>query len=208
MTDWKSVYEFLQPKHPSFCPEEPSTTQKVFLRTYALEALFGGAAGGGKSSALLMAALQYVDVPNYSAILFRRTYADLALPGALMDRFRVWISGFDEIHWNANSYVATFPSGARVSFGYLNNTNDYLRYKGSEFQFIGMDEVTEIRESDYRYLFSRLRRPAQGELSKVPLRMRAASNPAPNWVRQRFIVEGKQEKTYFRSLVPHRQSGD
>lgn len=87
MTDWKSVYEFLQPKEPPFCPEEPSITQKVFLRTYALEALFGGAAGGGKSSALLMAALQYVDVPNYSAILFRRTYADLALPGALMDRF-------------------------------------------------------------------------------------------------------------------------
>ena len=197
MPDWKSIYDYLQPKEPSYCPETPSLTQKVFLRTYALEALFGGAAGGGKSSALLMSALQYVDVPNYSAILFRRTYADLALPGALMDRFRTWMSNYDDVHWNANSYVATFPSGARISFGYLNNTNDYLRYKGSEFQFIGMDEVTEIRESDYRYLFSRLRRPASGELSKVPLRMRAASNPAPNWVRQRFIVEGAQERRIF-----------
>lgn len=159
--------------------------------------MFGGAAGGGKSSALLMAAMQYVDVPGYSAILFRRTYADLALPGALMDRFKSWIAGQDDIHWNANSYVATFPSGARISFGYLNNTNDYLRYKGSEFQFIGMDEVTEIRENDYRYLFSRLRRPASGELSKVPLRMRAASNPAPNWVRQRFIVEGQETSRIF-----------
>ena len=197
MPDWKSIYDYLQPKEPLFCPEAPSLTQKVFLRTYALEALFGGAAGGGKSSALLMSALQYVDVPNYSAILFRRTYADLALPGALMDRFRTWMSNYEDVHWNANSYVATFPSGARISFGYLNNTNDYLRYKGSEFQFIGMDEVTEIRESDYRYLFSRLRRPATGELSKVPLRMRAASNPAPNWVRQRFIVEGMQDGRIF-----------
>lgn len=197
MADWKSIYEYLMPKEPLFCPEQPSITQLVFLRTYALEALFGGAAGGGKSSALLMSALQYVDVPNYSAILFRKTYADLALPGALMDRFRVWIANYDDVHWNANSYVATFPSGARISFGYLNNTNDYLRYKGSEFQFIGMDEVTEIRESDYRYLFSRLRRPASGPLSEVPLRMRAASNPAPNWVRQRFIVEGKQENRIF-----------
>jgi predicted phage terminase large subunit-like protein len=144
-----------------------------------------------------MAALQYVDVPSYSAILFRRTYADLALPGALMDRFRGWVMAYEDVHWNANSYVATFPSGARVSFGYLNNTNDYLRYKGSEFQFIGMDEVTEIRESDYRYMFSRLRRPASGPLSKVPLRMRSASNPAPNWVRQRFIVEGKNEQRFF-----------
>jgi predicted phage terminase large subunit-like protein len=197
MTDWNKVLEYLEPKNTPYCVESPSMTQKVFLRTNSLEALFGGAAGGGKSSALLMSALQYVDVPGYSAILFRRTYADLALPGALMDRFKSWMANFDDVHWNANSYVATFPSGARVSFGYLNNTNDYLRYKGSEFQFIGMDEVTEIRESDYRYMFSRLRRPASGELSKVPLRMRAASNPAPNWVRQRFIVEGDSTGRIF-----------
>jgi predicted phage terminase large subunit-like protein len=60
-----------------------------------------------------------------------------------------------------------------------------------------MDEVTEIREEDYRYLFSRLRRPASGPLAQVPLRMRAASNPAPNWVRQRFIVEGKEAGRVF-----------
>lgn len=197
MTNWNEVLKYLEPKKALFCPEEPSLTQKVFLRSYALEALFGGAAGGGKSSALLMAALQYVDVPGYSAILFRRTFADLSLPGALMDRFRQWVAMHDDVHWNNNTYVATFPSGARISFGYLNNVNDYLRYKGSEFQFIGMDEVTEIRENDYRYLFSRLRRPASGPLSKVPLRMRAASNPAPNWVRQRFIVEGKNQNRIF-----------
>lgn len=197
MTDWNKVLAYLQPKESDYCPETPSLTQKVFLRTNSIEALFGGAAGGGKSSALLMAALQYVDIPSYSAILFRRTFADLALPGALMDRFKSWMTVYDDVHWNANSYVATFPSGARISFGYLNNTNDYLRYKGSEFQFIGMDEVTEIRENDYRYMFSRLRRPASGPLSQVPLRMRAASNPAPNWVRQRFIVEGKSQNRIF-----------
>lgn len=196
-TDWTKVLEYLEPKKPPFCPEDASITQKVFLRTNAIEALFGGAAGGGKSSALLMSALQYVDIPNYSAILFRRTFADLSLPGALMDRFKTWIDMYDDIHWNANSYVATFPSGARISFGYLNNTNDYLRYKGSEFQFIGMDEVTEIRESDYRYMFSRLRRPNSGPLAQVPLRMRSASNPAPNWVRQRFIVEGLEKGRIF-----------
>ena len=89
-TDWNKVLDYLTPKDAPYCPEEPSITQRVFLRTYALEALFGGAAGGGKSSALLMAALQYIDVPQYSAILFRRTYADLALPGAIMDRFQLW----------------------------------------------------------------------------------------------------------------------
>lgn len=197
MADWQQVLSYLEPKKPLFCPETPSLTQKVFLRTNAIEALFGGAAGGGKSSALLMSALQFVDTPGYSAILFRRTYADLALPGAIMDRFQSWIASVEEVRWNANNYTAVFPSGARISFGYLNNQQDYLRYKGAEFQFIGMDEVTEIRESDYRYLFSRLRRPASGPLSQVPLRMRSASNPAPNWVRQRFIVEGKETGRIF-----------
>ncbi len=201
MADWDAVLKYLEPKAPLYCPEDPSMTQKVFLRTYALEALFGGSAGGGKSSALLMAALQYVDIPNYSAIIFRRTYADLALPGAIMDRFTSWIAHYDDVRWNSNNYTAIFPSGARISFGYLNNSQDYLRYKGAEFQFIGMDEVTEIRESDYRYLFSRLRRPAKGALAQVPLRMRAASNPAPNWVRQRFIVEGIKDGRIF---VPSR----
>jgi predicted phage terminase large subunit-like protein len=196
-TDWNKVLNYLEPRESPYCPEDASLTQKVFLRTYSLEALFGGAAGGGKSSALLMAALQYVDVPNYSAILFRRTYADLALPGAIMDRFQAWTGPEETIRWNANTYTATFPSGARITFGYLNNSQDYLRYKGAEFQFIGMDEVTEIREADYRYLFSRLRRPASGPLSKVPLRMRCASNPAPNWVRQRFIIEGQNEGRVF-----------
>jgi hypothetical protein len=199
MSDWETILKYLEPKKPLYCPEEPSLTQKVFLRTYALEGLFGGAAGGGKSSALLMSALQYVDVPNYSAILFRRTYADLALPGAIMDRFQSWVANYDDVRWNANNYTAIFPSGARLTFGYLNNQNDYLRYKGAEFQFIGMDEVTEIRENDYRYLFSRLRRPIKGALAQVPLRMRSASNPAPNWVRQRFIVEGP---TTGRVFVP------
>lgn len=195
--NWEEVLRYLKPKPPPYCPEAPSIQQQVFLRTNAIEALFGGAAGGGKSSALLMAAMQFVDIPGYSALLFRRTLADLVLPGALMDRFKDWIGPHEEIRWNANTNTATFPTGARISFGYLNNKDDYLRYKGMEVQFVGMDEVTEIRESDYRYLFSRLRRPSSGPLSQVPLRMRSASNPAPNWVRQRFIVEGHSKNRIF-----------
>lgn len=191
------IIKFLEPKPALYCPEKPSITQKVFMRTNAREALFGGMAGGGKSSALLMGAMQYVDIPGYAAILFRRTFADLTQPGALMDRFKQWIGPENDVHWNENTYTATFPSGAKITFGYLNNPNDRYRYQGIEVQYCGFDELTQLREEDYRYLTSRLRRPKHGPLAQVPLRMRGATNPAPNWVRQRFIIEGKDNGRIF-----------
>ncbi len=67
-------------------PQRPTIRQALFLTDPRLEVLYGGSGGGGKSSGLLMAAAQYVEVPGYAALLLRRTYQDLALPGALMDR--------------------------------------------------------------------------------------------------------------------------
>ena len=197
---WRKVLEHLEPKKPLYCPHEPHPKQKAFLRSETLEALFGGAASGGKSDALLMAALQYVDTPGYAAFIFRNTFADLALPGAIMDRAREWLNEYPEVKWLSKSNTAVFPSGATLSFGYLDGVDDYLRYKGMEVQYIGFDEVTEIREQHYRYLISRLRKPSVASglaLAHVPLRVRSASNPAPNWVRRYFVEEGKKKGRLF-----------
>src|SRR5215467_15540408 len=83
-----------------FIRQKPTPKQAAFLLDVGLEAFFGGAAGPGKSSALLMAALQFVEVPGYAAILFRRTFSDLALPGALMDRASEWLTG-TPARWNS-----------------------------------------------------------------------------------------------------------
>ena len=93
-----------------------------------------------------MAALQYIDVPGYRALLFRRTFADLNLPGALMDRARDWLGG-TPARWNAHDHVWTFPSGASLTFGYLETERDKYRYQSSELQYIGFDELTQFGES-------------------------------------------------------------
>ena len=170
----------------SFIPQAPTAKQAEFLAFDGLEALYGGAAGGGKSSALLMAALQYVHVPGYAALILRRTYADLSLPGAIMDRAQDWLQGTGA-SWNGTEKRWTFPSGAVLQFGYCETSRDVYRYQGAEFQFIGIDELTQWPEQPYRYLMSRLRRP---EGSTTPLRMRSASNPGGighEWVKRRFL---------------------
>lgn len=152
-----------------------------------LEALFGGQAGGGKTDALLMAALMYADTPGYSALLLRRTYADLSLPGALMDRAHQWLRGTDA-KWHETEKTWEFPSGATLTFGYLQTENDKYRYQGAELQFIGFDELTQFTQTQYTYLFSRLRRRVDVH---APLRMRSASNPGGvghAWVYDRFPI--------------------
>lgn len=169
--------------------QAPTPAQRVFLALEGREALYGGAAGGGKSSALLMAALQYVDVPGYAALLLRRKYTDLTKPEALMDRADQWLRGTDA-KWNENKKQWRFPSGAVLAFGYLEHEADKFQYQGAAYQFIGFDELTQFSETQFRYLFSRMRRL---EGASVPIRMRAASNPGGighQWVRQRFLVEG------------------
>lgn len=169
-----------------FIPQAPTSRQAEFLALDCLEAFYGGAAGGGKSSALLMGALSHAHVPGYSALLLRRTYADLALPGAIMDRSHAWLRG-TSASWNGTDKRWTFPSGATLTFGYLDNEKDRFRYQGAELQFIGFDELTQFPEHWYRYLLSRLRR-----LVGMPVKpcARGAGNPGGvghDWVGNRFV---------------------
>lgn len=184
--------ELLTPKMSKYCPFKPTPKQAAFLLVNDVkEVLYGGAASGGKSVGQLMAALQFVDVPGYSAILFRRTYADLALPGALMSVARSWLMPYvisKEVHWSEKDKKYTFPSGATLSFGYLESEGDCERYQGAEFQYIGIDECTHILPSNYRYMFSRLRRTTDID---VPLRFRATCNPGGqfgSWYYERFFL--------------------
>ncbi|MBI4612407.1 MAG: phage terminase large subunit [Planctomycetes bacterium] len=181
-----------------YIPLKPTAKQALFLLDGRREVLFGGSVGPGKSSSLLMAALMFAEIPGYAALLLRRTYSDLALPGALMAKAAEWLTGTGAT-WSEPEKTWTFPSGATLTFGYLDSKSDHLRYQSSEFAFIGFDELATFEEEQYRFLFSRLRRLAG---SPLPLRMRSASNPSGpgvEWVRRRFLDSTDPDRGFIRA---------
>jgi len=191
----KSLAErgLLDPVMSRYVPHQPHAKQAAFLSPIVnarREVLYGGAAGGGKTDALLMAALQYVDVPGYSGVLVRQTYPMLDQPGGIIPRSKEWLAPTDAI-WNQQRHEWSFPSGATIVFRHLADEQAVRDYQGGEYDFIGVDELTDFAEQQYRFLFSRQRRLVAGP--DVPLRMRATANPigpGKRWVRQRFLVEG------------------
>jgi len=185
---------------PVYCLEVPTTSQFLVRHNGHIHVT-------GNSDALLMAALQYIDVPGYAAIMFRNTFADLALAGALMSRANDWLDGIPGMRKHDGGKKWSYQGGGTLEFAYLANDGDRYRYKSAEFQTICFDELTTFPEEDYKYLFSRLRKPSDAHcmkcfknleesrtkpakrdcrtcagtgfnpLSRVPLRMLSATNP-------------------------------
>ena len=148
------------------------------------EVLYGGAAGGGKSDALLCEALRQVDVPNYRGIIFRRTYPELE---ALITRStELYDRAFPGAKYNSSEKRWLFPSGARIFFGYMQYDRDWSKYQGKPYDFIGFDELTHFTHFQYTKIMSR-NRPT-GPNTRVYLR--ATANPGGvghSWVKARFI---------------------
>lgn len=179
-----------------WCPHTPTEKQLDALLSDSFELLYGGAMGGGKSDYLLMKALLYVHVPEYVALILRRSFAELSLPGAIFDRAKTWWLGNPKIKFDAQNKVFRFPSGGRIAFGYCDNEGDEKRYDGMEPTVALFDELQEFEWTQYQYIaFQRVRKTKS---INVPLHVGSSAMPGGTghqWVAERFVDPQPEDPT-------------
>ncbi|MEE0963069.1 MAG: terminase family protein [Ruminococcus bromii] len=172
----------------------PQPKQKIFMSRPEKEALYGGAAGGGKSDCAIVEALRQVHIPHYRGLILRKTYPQLS---DLIDRSReIYLAAFPKAKYNDQKHCWSFPSGAKIYFGAMQYTKDRTNYQGKRYDFIDFDELTQFTWDEYSYLFSRNRPGGPGTRCYI----RAQANPGGvghGWVKERFITAAKPMTTIW-----------
>ena len=153
--------------------------QERFLSASADIVVFGGAAGGGKSYALLLEAVRHCRNPDFRGVVFRRTYPQITAGGGLWDAAgKVYprIGGRP----NRSELKYTFAAGSQIAFRHLQYETNVYDWQGAELAFVGFDELTHFTERQFFYLLSRNR-----STCGVRPYVRATCNPdAGSWVAQ------------------------
>ena len=156
--------------------------QERWLSSKADIAIYGGAAGGGKSFALLMEPLRHIENPHFGGVIFRRTSPQITNEGALWDeagKLYPLLNGSPRV----GDLEYRFPQGSSVSFRHLQHEANKYDWQGAQIPFIGFDEVTHFTKSQFFYMMSRNR-----STCGVRPYIRATCNPdADSWVAE-FIA--------------------
>jgi len=179
----KVLKEHLEQENIVFRPNIGPQTD--FLASPERDVLYGGAAGGGKSYALLADLLRYAHLPDHRALLIRRTLDELT---ELIDKSKqLYPKAFPGAVFKESKSMWIFPSGATAWFSYLDRDKDVTRYQGQSFNWIGIDEITHYPTPYvWEYLRSRLRTTNE----EIKPYMRCTANPGGVggwWVKKMYI---------------------
>jgi|TARA_B110000495_G_C23039882_1_gene622928 hypothetical protein len=170
--------------------------QSEFLSASEREVLYGGAAGGGKSYAMLADPLHGLNSPNFSGLLVRHTTEELR--ELIQKSQELYPRAIPGIKWSERKSQWTSPQGGRLWMSYLDKDNDVTRYQGQAFNWIGFDELTQWSSPyAFSYMRSRLRSAHSKDLG---LYMRATTNPGGNghsWVKKTFIDPAPSNKAFW-----------
>lgn len=183
---------------------QPQPRQLDFMSRPEDEALYGGAAGGGKSDALVIEATRQVDIPYYKGLIIRKTYPQLT---ELIEKSQRYYSvAFPKATYNDSKHTWTFPSGAKIVFGSMQHSKDKLNYQGKAYDFIAFDELTHFTYEEYIYLKSRNRPNGAGTRCYI----RSTANPGGighGWVKDRFITAAKPMTTIWEKVEVEHPNG-
>ena len=170
--------------------------QEEFLSAGERDVLYGGAAGGGKSFALLADPLRYCHNSNHRGLLLRRTLDELT---ELIDKSRqLYTKAFPGAKFRESKSTWHFPSGATIWFTYLDRDKDVTRFQGQAFNWIGIDEITQYPTPYvWDYLRSRLR--ATDPELQSNLYMRCTANPGGvgGWWVKKMYIDSRTENVAF-----------
>ena len=176
----------------AFMPNEGPQTD--FLAASEKDVLYGGAAGGGKSFAMLIDPLRYCHIKEHRALILRRSMPELR---ELIDKSReLYPKAFKGAKFREVEKLWNFPSGAKIEFGFLEKDADVYRYQGQAYSWIGFDEITHLpTEFGWNYLASRLRTTNPN----LETYLRCTANPGgvgAQWVKKRYIEASEPNKTF------------